>query len=137
MKEKERLRKEEERREREEERRERERERRERENRNYKSNYSSSSSSSNSDFKKSYIKLCRYCKNKGVCCQRELKGAEIGAGKGFGLHNKCQIDSCFICGTTKSSNDIKERQSSYLCKSCYNSQKLDSTKCLSCHKQFK
>lgn len=131
LKEKKRIRKEEERRE------------RERENRNYssncKSNYSSSSSSStNLDLKKSYVKLCRYCKNNCVCCKRVIKGGELHTGKAFGLHNKCQIDSCFICGTSKRSDDIRERQTSYLCKSCYNSLKqLDWTKCISCHKIFK
>ena len=139
LKEQERIRKKKEREEREREREERERERREREreNRNYHSNYNSSSSSSNSDMKKSYIKLCSHCKNSCVSCKREIKGSEIRTGKAFGLHNKCKIDSCYICGTSKSSNDVKERQSSYLCKSCYNSNKLDWTKCLSCNKQFK
>ena len=106
-------------------------------NYNYRSNYSSSSFSNNLDLKKSYIKLCRYCKNKCVYCNREIKGSEIRTSKAFGLHNKCQINSCYICGSSKSGDDIKERQSSYLCKPCYNNQKLDSAKCLSCHKQFK
>ena len=121
------------------ERREEERERRNMENRNYnnRSYNSSSSSSNNSDLKKSYIKLCRYCKNSCVSCKKEIKGSEIRTGKAFGLHNKCQINSCYICGTSKKGDDVMERQSSYLCKSCYNSSKLDWTKCLSCHKQFK
>ena len=119
----------------------REREREERRNRNYnnnsyRSNYSSSSSSNNSDLKKSYVKLCRYCKNNCVCCKRVIKGSEMHTGKAFGLHNKCQINSCFICGTSKGSDEVRERQTSYLCKSCYNSQKLDWTTCISCHKWF-
>ena len=135
-KDQERIRKEEERREMERERRERERER---ENRNYNNNnnYSSSSSSINSEMKKSYVKLCSHCKNNCVNCKCVIKGSEIRTGKAFGLHNKCQTDSCFICGTSRRSDDVKERQSSYLCKSCYNNNKLDSTKCISCKKQFK
>ena len=80
------------------ERREEERERRNMENRNYnnRSNNSSSSSSNNSDLKKSYLKLCRYCKNSCVSCKKEIKGSEMRAGKAFGLHNKCQINSCYI-----------------------------------------
>ena len=131
--EKKRIWREEEREREEEERRERRQRERERENGNYSSNYNSSSSSNNSDFKKSYVKLCRYCKNKCLYCKSDNKGSS----KAFGLHNKCQTDSCFICGTSKRSDDIMERQSSYLCKSCYNSHKLDFTKCLSCQKGFK
>lgn len=131
--EKKRIWREEEREREEEERRERRQRERERENGNYSSNYNSSSSSNNSDLKKSYVKLCRYCKNKCLYCKSDNKGTS----KAFGLHNKCQTDSCFICGTSKRSDDIMERQSSYLCKSCYNSHKLDFTKCLSCQKGFK
>ena len=118
--------------------RERQREEEEEEKQNYnnyssKSNYSCSSSS-NTDFKKSYVILCNYCKNKCVYCKKELKGTDIGKGSAFGLHRKCQTNSCYICGKSR---DTKERQVSYLCKSCYGSRKADNTKCLDCQKSFK
>ena len=116
--------------------------REERENRNYnsnsRSNYSSSSASNNSDLKKCFVKLCQKCKNSCVDCKKVIKGGEIHTGKPFGLHKKCQINSCYICGTSKNSDHVCERQVSYLCKSCYNAfPNLDWTKCISCHKHFK
>ena len=118
--------------------REREEEREERQNyNNYsnKSDYSSSSSSNkNTDFKKSLVILCDHCKNKCLYCKKELKGIDIGKGSAFGLHRKCQTNSCYICGKSR---DTKERQVSYLCKSCYSSRKADNTKCLDCQKTYR
>ena len=115
-------------------------EREEREERQYynnnssRSNYNSSSSSNNNnDLKKAYIILCNHCKNKCVYCHKELKG-DIGKSTSYGLHKKCQTSSCYICGKSR---DTKERQTSYLCKSCYGSRKADNTKCLDCQKSFK
>ena len=104
---------------------------------NYSSSRSNNSSSNNrnNDMKKSYVNLCQNCKNSCVGCQRNIKSTEIGASKSFGLHNKCKGSSCYICG--KSNSTVKERNSSYLCKSCYRSNKYDQTKCLSCKKSFK
>ena len=128
----------------EEEAREEEERARRRENYNYSNsskNYSSSSSNSsstaskNNDMKKAYVCLCQNCKNSCVGCQRKIKNTEIGVSKAFGLHIKCKGGSCYICG--KSNSTVKERNSSYLCKSCYHSNKYDPTKCLSCKKSYK
>ena len=128
----------------EEEAREEEERARRRENYNYSNsskNYSSSSSNSsstaskNNDMKKAYVCLCQNCKNSCVGCQRKIKNTEIGVSKAFGLHIKCKGGSCYICG--KSNSTVKERNSSYLCKSCYRSNKYDPTKCLSCKKSYK
>ena len=115
-------------------------EREEREERQYynnnssRNNYSSSSSSNNNnDLKKAYVILCDHCKNKCVYCHKELKG-DIGKSTSYGLHKKCQTSSCYICGKTR---DTKERQTSYLCKSCYGSRKADNTKCLDCQKTYR
>ena len=94
---------------------------------------SSSSYSSNSDLKKKLVRLCQNCKNKCIACRTQIKGGN-GVSKGFGLHEKCQTSSCYMCG---SSSNTSERQSSYLCKSCYNSHKYDVAYCLDCHKSFK
>ena len=111
-------------------------EERPRRNNNYSSSSSNySSSSTNNDMKKAYVSLCQNCKNSCVGCQRKIKSTEIGASKAFGLHIKCKGSSCYICG--KSNSTVKERNSSYLCKSCYRSNKYDLTKCLSCKKSFK
>ena len=99
------------------------------------SSYNNSSSSRNNDMKKAYVSLCQNCKNSCVGCQRKIKNTEIGASKAFGLHNKCKGSSCYICG--KSNSTVREKNSSYLCKSCYRSNKYDPTKCLSCKKSFK
>ena len=121
---------------------EREREREEEEeddrqnynNNSNRNNYNSSSSSNNNnDLKKAYVILCDHCKNKCVYCKKELKG-DIGKSTSYGLHKKCQTSSCYICGKSR---DTKERQTSYLCKSCYGSRKADNTKCLDCKKTFK
>lgn len=72
---------------------------------------SSSDHSSNSDLRKKLVRLCQNCKNKCIACRAQIKGGN-GVSKGFGLHEKCQTSSCYICGST--SNTI-ERQSSYLC----------------------
>lgn len=83
--------------------------------------------------KKAYLKLCQDCKNKCVGCYCKATG-NVGASKGFGMHKKCQTSSCYICG--KKSN-VQERSNSYLCKSCYRSNKYDASKCRNCGKQFK
>jgi len=111
-------------------------EERPRRNNNYSSSsYNNSSSSRNNDMKKAYVSLCQNCKNSCVGCQRKIKNTEIGATKAFGLHIKCKGSSCYICG--KSNSTVREKNSSYLCKSCYRSNKYDLTKCLSCKKSFK
>ena len=105
-------------------------------NNNY-SSYSSSNNYNNSnkgnDKKKVYLKLCQNCKNKCVGCKSSISGGK-GASKGFGIHSKCQTSSCYICG--KSNSTVHERNTSYLCKSCYSSNKFDVSKCFDCHKSF-
>lgn len=94
---------------------------------------SSSNNSSSSDLKKKLVRLCQNCKNKCIACKDQIKGGN-GVSKGFGLHEKCQTSSCYLCGSNSNTN---ERQSSYLCKPCYNSHKYDVAYCLDCHKSFK
>ena len=94
---------------------------------------SSNNNSSNSDLKKKLVRLCQNCKNKCIACGTQIKGGNA-VSKGFGLHEKCQTSSCYSCGSTSNTN---ERQSSYLCKPCYNSHKYDVAYCLNCHKSFK
>lgn len=102
---------------------------------NYSSNYSSYSYRGTNDNgnKKIYVKLCQDCKNKCVSCRSKISGGP-GASKGLGLHSKCQTSSCYLCG--KSNSTVHERNTSYLCKSCYKSNKFDVSKCLDCHKSF-
>lgn len=101
---------------------------------NYSSSNNFSSSYSNDDNKKVYLKLCQDCKNKCIGCRRKIEGG-VGCSKGFGNHKKCQISSCLICG--KSNSTVRERDSTYLCKPCYHSNKFDVSKCIDCHKSFK
>ena len=90
----------------------------------------SSNYRSNSDLKKKLVRLCQNCKNKWITFKAQIKGGN-GVSKGFGQHEKFQTSSCV------STSNASERQSSYLCKSCYNSHKYDVPYCLNCHKSFK
>ena len=105
-------------------------------NNNYNSSSSNSysSSSNNFDLKKNSVKLCQDCKNNCLYCKKVKKGADTFVGRSFGYHTKCKSNSCYICG--KSSN-VSERSNSYLCKSCFNSTKLDVAKCICCKGSFK
>lgn len=106
-------------------------------NSNNNSSYNSGSSnnsgsSKKDDRKKCNLILCQNCKNTCIGCRKKLKGGE-GIGKGFHIHKKCQTSSCYFCGKA---SDIKERETVYLCKSCYNSKKFDWSLCVDCHKSF-
>ena len=102
-------------------------------NSSYNSGSSNNSGSSKKDDRKKYnLNICQNCKNTCIGCSNKLKGGE-GIGKGFHIHKNCQTSSCYFCGKT---SNVKERETVYLCKSCYHSNKFDVSLCIECHQSF-
>jgi len=99
----------------------------------------SSERSKNNELKKVYVKLCTscYCDSKCLGCGVKLSGAHNISNKGsyggYALHAKCQTSTCFVCRRKNG----EERSATFLCKSCYKSNKYNVYKCIWCGGDFK